>query len=553
MDSYVFQTILNKNKRFKIIEKLKAAASTPSTNFSYNLTSQPNTSFSYNLTSSNDTNTSSTYTPPTDTNSSSTANTSTDTNSTVNSEESTKSDNNFSEPSSTNTDVSFSPTSSTDPSVKFKTNEPTEQSDQNKPEEQTSAGLKEKKRKLTTNDSYYEAEREKIRFARENADSFYNKNENDNFVSDDINSLDYEENLEYKPSKLDYDPNQVAREEFLKTGDDSYLYGNKFPKGSEEHIKWASIFEPGRYHRKSSQLKSALQNLFKIIKSAKFDNSNQNNIGFNQYNNPNKTDTEVSNALNTTAPVNGAYSTSNMEQAQPTGALTNYNSVTNNANPTGQNGINTANQNKSNNSTSYITQTTVNIDTFKNKLNSTPQPQIKMNESVVDSVKKQLQEMGKEFERKEGKATGQEATVNNVANQQKLPISMDEAKREIEKLPKEMFKSLEIAEDGYIEEDANQLPLAAEKEKEVEQFFQPDEMVEKMDQKSLKIKQLLKSLNSVSETEAIFKDIKNAKKYAKIYNTKIAAHNEKAYVVTPTLKDINTFGKRIFKVDVKKY
>lgn len=397
-------------------------------------------------------------------------------------------------------------------------------------------------------DSKYENDKSRKKFSSIQ-DSYQNEKQNQQDTlyssSADINANDFEENENYIPEPLDYDPVEAGYEKFLETGDDSYLYGNKFPVKSEEHIKWASIHEPKRYFNK--RIKSLLNTIFKNVQAF----NNQNNPGFNQYNNPNKIDTEISNALNTTAPVNGAYSTSNMEQAQPTGALTNYNSVTNNANPTGKNGINT--QGQSQNSTSYITQTTVNIDTFKNKLNSTPQPQLKMNESVVDSVKKQLQEMGKEFERKEGKTTGQEATVNNVADEQKFPMSMDEAKREIDRLPKEMFKSLEVAEDGYVEEDANQLPLSAEKEKEVEQFFQPDEMVEKMDQKSLKIKQLLKSLKSLSDNEAIFKDIKNATKYAKIYNTKIASHNEKAYVVMPTLKDINMFGKRIFKVDIKKY
>lgn len=489
MDQYILKTILNKNKSLKIIEKLKSTQGTP--------TDPPNEGEN--------------PIPP------------------KKSDEPTPQEPAPQEPADQNTE---------------------NQESENQEEQQKNRN----RRRIQTEDSYYASKRKQEEFELVNQDNYgkFNK-QTDDFLPEKIDSSNYEENLEYVPEKLDYDPNEVAYEKFLDTGDDSYLYGNKFPKGSEEHIKWAKIHEPGRYIEKNQQVKSAIQNLFKILKSAKFDNSNQNNIGFNQYNNPNKTDTEVSNALNTTAPVNGTYSTSNMEQAQPTGALTNYNFVTNNANPTGQNGINTANKNKNNNSTSYITQTTVNIDTFKNKLNSTPQPQIKMNESVVESVKKQLQEMGKEFERKEGKTTGQEATVNNVANEQKLPMSMDEAKREIEKLPKEMFKSLEVAEDGYIEEDENQLPLASEKEKEVEQFFQPDEMVEKMDQKSLKIKQLLKSLNSLSESEAIFKDVKNATKYAKIYNTKIASHNEKAYVVTPTLKDINTFGKRIFKVDVKKY
>lgn len=288
-----------------------------------------------------------------------------------------------------------------------------------------------------------------------------------------------------------------AYKNYLDTGDDAYLYGNNYPKGSREHRVWAEVYQPYLY--KDEQTQTQTKNY-----SATF--NNQNNAGNNQYENPDKTLTKVSNALNTTAPVNGSFSTSNMEQNKLQRTTSDFNNVTSNANPTGENGKDSKKE-----KTPSIKIQQIEITKVSPEEKILPNDDVK--QGVVLSIKKQLQSLGKKFE----------------------------------------TKSLEVAEDGYIEEDENQLPLASEKEREIEQFFQPDPMVEKMDQKSVKIKHLLKSLNSFSEEEAVFKDIKNATKYAKIYNTKIASHNEKAYVVTPTLKDINTFGKRIFKVDIKKY
>jgi hypothetical protein len=364
--------------------------------------------------------------------------------------------------------------------------------------------------------------------------------------------------------------NADAYDKYLQTGNEGYLYGKNAPKGSKEHRAWAEVYYKQGYYPKNTnsdetdtpkttvgQVQTPIEPQQPVVSQKSINNqvlkntfNNQNNAGSNQYENPDKALTEVSNALNTTAPVNGAFSTSNMEQQKLQRTTGDFNSVTSNANPTGENGTNTPNT-----ETSSSTNTTQpDTGKFKNEIQSTPPRQLNMNQGVVDSIKKQLEELGKEYERKESQGLLDSAAATSTKPlSDKQPMNMEEAKRELEELPKEMFKSLEIAEDGYIEEDASQLPLSAEKEKEVEQFFQPDEMVEKMDQKSLKIKQLLKSLNSLSDNEAIFKKIKNATKYAKIYNTKIASHNEKAYVVTPTLKDINTFGKRIFKVDVKKY
>lgn len=363
--------------------------------------------------------------------------------------------------------------------------------------------------------------------------------------------------------------NADAYDKYLQTGNEGYLYGKNAPKGSKEHRAWAEVYYKQGYYPKNTnsdgtntpkttvgQVQVPIEPQKPVVSQKSINNqvlkntfNNQNNAGNNQYENPDKALTEVSNALNTTAPVNGAFSTSNMEQQKLQRTTGDFNSITSNANPTGENGINSTTSQTSSNTN--ITQP--DISKFKNEIQSTPTNQLNMNQGVVDSIKKQLEELGKEYERKESQGTSDSTVTSTKPLSDKKPMGMEEVKREIEKLPKEMFKSLEIAEDGYIEEDEKQLPLSSEEEKEVERFFQPNEMVEAMDQKSLKIKQLLKSLNSLSESEAIFKDVKNAKKYAKIYNTKIASHNEKAYVVTPTLKDINTFGKRIFKVDVKKY
>ena len=115
--------------------------------------------------------------------------------------------------------------------------------------------------------------------------------------------------------------------------------------------------------------------------------NNQNNAGNNQYENPNKTLTEASNVLNTTAPVNGAFSTSNMEQQKLQRSSGNFNSVTNNANPTGENGLN-------NNVSSVDTEIQIpNVEAAKNIVPSTTT--IKdpdLSEGVVTSIKNKLYE-----------------------------------------------------------------------------------------------------------------------------------------------------------------
>lgn len=333
----------------------------------------------------------------------------------------------------------------------------------------------------------------------------------DTGAQDSLNTQD-DENEFYNPSSDNilrtgsYDPGQASYQAFLETGKEAYINGNRFLPGTEEHKLWASIHEPERYKNNVSPFIRSLS-VYKTMK--KFDN--QNNQGKNQYVNPDVSLPEVSNALNTTAPVAGSFSTSKMEQKDTPTGVKDYNAESNNANPTGENGK-PITPKKENSST--ITNTTVSSNV------------VNINEKEKSSLK---------FDLTDG-------VINNIKKNLLKSFDVEETE-----------KTLQVANDGYIEEDPNELPLSAEKEKEIEQFFQPDDLTQKIDQKPTKQQELLTSLNSLSTSEAIFKDIKNARKYAKIYNTKIASHNEKAYVVTPTLKDINMFGKRIFKVDIKKY
>lgn len=247
--------------------------------------------------------------------------------------------------------------------------------------------------------------------------------------------------------------------------------------------------------------------------------NNQNNAGNNQYENPNKTLTEASNVLNTTAPVNGAFSTSNMEQQKLQRSSGNFNSVTNNANPTGENGLN-------NNVSSVDTEIQIpNVEAAKNIVPSTTT--IKdpdLSEGVVTSIKNKLYELGK--------------TYKSLETQQQENPSEQEEK--------------------LIPEKPNEESLAKEEEREVTRFFEPDPLLEAMeesqDPKSLSIKHLLKSLNSLSENEGLFRDIKNARKYAKIFNTKLASLGEHAEITKPTLQDIKKFGKKVsVRVNIKKY
>lgn len=248
--------------------------------------------------------------------------------------------------------------------------------------------------------------------------------------------------------------------------------------------------------------------------------NNQNNAGNNQYENPNKTLTEASNVLNTTAPVNGSFSTSNMEQQKLKRNSGNYNSVTGNANPTGENGINT-------NISSVDTEIEIpNFEAAKNIVPSTSTTieTPELSEGVVTSIKNKLFELGK--------------TYKSVEMQEQQPENPQE--------------------EQLIPEKPNESLLAKEEEREVNRFFEPDPLLEAMEeaqeQKSFNIKKLLKSLNSLSEEVGLFHDIKNARKYAKIFNTKLASLGEHAEITKPTLHDIKKFGKKVsVRVNIKKY
>lgn len=354
----------------------------------------------------------------------------------------------------------------------------------------------------------------------------------------DPNDPNYEKNRQIasRDTQDINDARAAAYDAYSQTGDDAYLYGNNYPKGSREHRLWASIYQPGLY------------------KSF----NNQNNAGNNQYQNPDKALPEVSNALNTTAPVNGSFSTSNMEQQKLQRSSGNYNAQSQNANPTGENGINTANI------SSTSTQTTVpDISKFKNEIQSTPKNELNMSEGVVANIKKQLEELGEEYTRKDVSNASSYSPPSANSSIKKEPMAMEEVERELKNLPREMFKSIKGVdspkkEEKIIEDEPNELPLPQEKEREINRFFEPDKMVELMEEekteKSLRIKLLLKSLSSLSETEGLFRDIKNARKYAKIFNTKLALLGEHAELSKPTLSDIKKFGKKVsVRVNINKY
>lgn len=58
-------------------------------------------------------------------------------------------------------------------------------------------------------------------------------------------------------------------------------------------------------------------------------------------------------------------------------------------------------------------------------------------------------------------------------------------------------------------------------------------------------KQLLKSLGSLSEEEGVFNNLHMARRYARLFNEKIASPNQRAEVVSPSVKDVQRFGKRV--------
>lgn len=58
-------------------------------------------------------------------------------------------------------------------------------------------------------------------------------------------------------------------------------------------------------------------------------------------------------------------------------------------------------------------------------------------------------------------------------------------------------------------------------------------------------KELLKSLGSLSEEEGVFKNLHMARRYARLFNEKIASPNQRAEVVSPSIKDVQRFGKRV--------
>jgi hypothetical protein len=58
-------------------------------------------------------------------------------------------------------------------------------------------------------------------------------------------------------------------------------------------------------------------------------------------------------------------------------------------------------------------------------------------------------------------------------------------------------------------------------------------------------KQLLKSLGSLSEDEGLFNNMHMARRYARLFNEKIASPNQRAEVASPSVKDVQRFGKRV--------
>lgn len=58
-------------------------------------------------------------------------------------------------------------------------------------------------------------------------------------------------------------------------------------------------------------------------------------------------------------------------------------------------------------------------------------------------------------------------------------------------------------------------------------------------------RQLLKSLGSLSEDEGLFNNMHMARRYARLFNEKIASPNQRAEVASPSIKDVQRFGKRV--------
>lgn len=58
-------------------------------------------------------------------------------------------------------------------------------------------------------------------------------------------------------------------------------------------------------------------------------------------------------------------------------------------------------------------------------------------------------------------------------------------------------------------------------------------------------KQLLKSLGSLSEDEGLFTNVQLARRYARLFNEKIASPSQRAEVASPSVKDVQRFGKRV--------
>lgn len=370
-------------------------------------------------------------------------------------------------------------------------------------------------------------------------------------------ATDYDE--EEPEDDLDYDPKQEAQERFDATGNQAYLNGDLYPVGSMEHRIWASVFQPHRY-------KSFNYAKYKNLQQQNQQFPNQNNAGNNQYDGVNVGTEQPKDAVNPNEPVNGPYSTSQMQNTSTQTAPGNYNNQTNFANPSGQNTTdntqpNTTNSSITNTTSSSITDTTLSTEQFSNEIKQiTPSSNLKVNDTVVNSIKNQLKTLGKEFSKKETENLGNSnQSIIQGTSSTVEPLTKDEFKTEIDKLPNDMFKnsttrSLKIAKDGYIEEDKNELPLSADEEQEVQQFFKVDPLVEAMSKKEKSIKSLLKSLNSLSEKEPVFQDIKNARKYARIFNTKLASLGEYAELTKPTLQDIKNFGKKAsVRVRIKKY
>lgn len=56
---------------------------------------------------------------------------------------------------------------------------------------------------------------------------------------------------------------------------------------------------------------------------------------------------------------------------------------------------------------------------------------------------------------------------------------------------------------------------------------------------------LLKSLGSLSEEEGLFNNMHMARRYARLFNEKIASPSQRAEVASPSVKDVQRYGKRV--------